>query len=153
MSGEVSAAAAARAAFSPDKFLKAFIATLVLAGHRSIPPRDRAVRKGFQRVVELLDEQTRSILAQKVSILEAAPWINTSNRLRLSPTGGVENWESALRSAQFTFTKVGNPYYELISFDIDKARAESELEHMSEADRDFVARAARSFLDQVAQDV
>lgn len=138
--------------FSPDRFLKGFIASLVLAGQRSIPPRERGVRKGFQRVVELLDEKTRSLLEQKVSIMDAAPWINASNRLRLSPTGGVENWESALRSAQFTFTKVGNPYYELISFDIDPARAQSELEKLGNVEREFVRRAARVFLDQVEQD-
>ena len=138
--------------FSPDKFLKGFIASLVLAGQRSIPPRERAVRLGFRRVVDLLDEEARSRMAGLAPLSEAAPWINASNRLRISPTGGVENWESALRSAQFTFTKVGNPYYELISFDIDKSRAQSELDELGTKEREFVTRAAKTFLDELAKD-
>lgn len=137
--------------WSSDRFLKAFISTLVLEGRRSIRPREKYVRRGFQRVVEMLDERARSLLAQSAPSAEVRPWIDTRNRLRLSPTGGVENWESALRAAQLTFTKVGNPYYELVSFDLDEARAESELEQLSPEQRDFVDRAAKSFLEQVAQ--
>jgi hypothetical protein len=137
--------------WSPDRFLKAFISTLVLAGHRSIPPRQKYVRRGFQRVAEMLDERTRSLLAQNAPSSEVRPWIDTSNRLRLSPTGGVDNWESALRSAQLTFTKVGNPSYELVSFDLDKARAQSELDQLSPAEREFVGKAGQVFMEQMAQ--
>ena len=137
--------------WSPDRFLKAFISTLVLAGHGSIPPRQKFVRRGFQRVAEMLDERTRSLLAQNIPSAEIRPWIDTSNRLRLSPTGGVDSWESALRSAQLTFTKVGNPYYELISFDLDKARAQSELDQLSPDERDFVGRVGEAFMEQMAQ--
>lgn len=136
------------AGLSPDRFIKGFIANLVLAGHQSIPPRDPLIRRGLRRVVEMLDEQTRALLAEKVPLKTVRPWVDASNRLRLSPTGGVENWERALRAAQLTFTQVGNPTYQLISFEIDDARAESELEHLDSATRDFIARAAKEFIAQ-----
>lgn len=133
---------------APDRFIKGFIAQLVLAGHSSIPPRDPHVRRGLRRVVEMLDEQARLILAEQNSFASARPWIDAGNQLRLSPTGGVENWERALRSAQLTFTKVGNPSYELVSFEIDEARANSELERLEPKFRMFVEQAAGAFIEQ-----
>jgi hypothetical protein len=98
----------------------------------------------------MLDERARALLAEKAPISEVRPWIDAGNQLRLSPTGGAENWERALRSAQLTFTKVGNPDYELVSFIIDKARACSELEYLAPDQREFVARAADVFVQQIA---
>lgn len=138
------------AGLAPDRFIKAFISSLVLAGHRSIPPREKYVRRGFRRVAEMLDEQGRVLMSRQAPPTEVRPWIETRNRLRLSPTGGIDNWESALRSAQFTFTKVGNPSYELVSFDVDKARAQSELDQLPSDQREFVERAAHVFLEQMA---
>jgi hypothetical protein len=136
------------AGLSPDRFIKGFIANLVLAGKQSIPPRDAHVRRGLKLVVEMLDERARSLLAGDAAFATVRPWIDSGNQLRLSPTGGAENWERALRSAQLTFTKVGNPDYEVITFVIDPARAESEIEHLSPVHREFVARAAKAFIEQ-----
>lgn len=133
---------------APDRFVKGFIAKLVLEGHRSIPPRDPHVRRGLKRVVEMLDEQARLLMAQEGGMASARPWIDAGNQLRLSPTGGVENWERALRSAQLTFTQVGNPDYELVSFEIDPARAESELTHLEPSFRNFIDQAAAAFIKQ-----
>ena len=133
---------------APDRFIKGFIAELVIAGHTSIPPRNPQVRRGLKRVVEMLDEQAKAALGSRSDFVTAKPWIDTSNELRLSPTGGVENWERALRAAQLTFTKVGNPSYELVSFEIDSVRAQSELEHLEPSFREFVMRAANAFMEQ-----
>jgi len=133
---------------APDRFVKGFIANLVLSGHASIPPRDPHVRRGLKRVVEMLDEEVRRVISEGGTVSRARPWIDTGNQLRLSPTGGVENWERALRSAQLTFTKVGNPDYELVNFEIDTARAESELSHLDPAFRKFIERATEAFIDR-----
>lgn len=133
---------------APDRFVKGFIAKLVLEGHSSIPPRDPHVRRGLKRVVEMLDEKARSFMTQEGAMARARPWIDAGNQLRLSPTGGVENWERALRSAQLTFTKVGNPDYELVSFEIDPARAESELAHLEPSFRSFIDQAVTAYIKQ-----
>ena len=137
-----------RANRAPDRFIKGFIANLVLAGYNSIPPRAPKVRGGLGRVVEMLDERARSMLADNASLMTARPWIDAGNQLRLSPTGGVENWERAFRAYQLTFTKVGNPSYELVSFEIDKARAKSELDGLDAEFREFVASAAQAFMER-----
>lgn len=148
MEANVKMSTSSRIDRAPDRFIKGFIANLVLAGHRSIPPREPKVTQGLWRVVEMLDERARTMLAQKESVSSARPWIDAGNQLRLSPTGGVENWERALRAAQLTFTKVGNPDYELVSFEIDCARAQSELDQLDGDFRSFVADVAQAFLDK-----
>jgi hypothetical protein len=132
----------------PDRFIKGFIANLVLSGHSSIPPRDPLVRRGLKRVVEMLDERARALLAANATMSNVRPWIDTGNQLRLSPTGGVENWERALRSEQMNFTKVGNPDYELVSFEIDPARAQSELDRLEPDFRTFVEQATMAFMER-----
>jgi hypothetical protein len=148
MEAKLKMATSSRTDRAPDRFIKGFIANLVLAGHQSIPPREPKVTQGFWRVVEMLDERARKMLSQKASFSSVRPWIDAGNQLRLSPTGGVENWERALRAAQLTFTKVGNPDYELVSFEIDRARAQSELDHLDAEFRTFVADATTAFLEK-----
>lgn len=96
----------------------------------------------------MLDEQARRAITDTSGIVGARLWIDAGNQLRLSPTGGVENWERALRAAQLTFTKVVNPDYELVSFEIDKARAQSEIDQLDPALRAFTEQAARAFIDK-----
>jgi hypothetical protein len=136
----------ATAEFSTDRFIKAFIAQLVQAGKPGVPPRDPSVRRGFRKVVELIDDRVRTLRAAGTSLVVLRPWIEAGNHLRLSATGGVENWERALRSAQLTFTKVGNPGYEMVTFTIDTARAQSELASLQATEKEFVNAAVSEFL-------
>jgi hypothetical protein len=64
----------------------------------------------------------------------------------------MENWERALRRAQLTFTQAGNPGYEFIDFLIDKPRAKSELNSLSDEQRRVVGEALAAFMDQVRED-
>jgi hypothetical protein len=134
---------------STDRFVKAFIAELVLADIQAIPPRDSEVRRGLSHVVEKIDTYVRELLENGVSISDARPWIEASNQLRLSPTGGVENWERAFRAAQLTFTQIGNPSYEIVTFVIDKPRAKSELANLDKQQLSFVHDIATTFVEQV----
>ncbi len=138
------------ATLTPERFIKAFIAELVLRGITGVPPRDPATRLGFARVVDLLDERSRELRSAGASLSEREEWVESANQLRLSPTGGVENWERALRAAQLTFTMVGNPDYELVSFTIDKDRARSELDRLSGEQQSFVREAAGAFEEERA---
>ncbi|WP_298814649.1 hypothetical protein [uncultured Sphingomonas sp.] len=135
-----------RAAMAPGVFLKGFIAQLVLEGLRSISSRDPQVHRGLKRVVELLDDRVREILDESDDVRLAGPWIATGNLLRLSPTGGVENWERALRSVQMTYTRIGGDDRDSVAFEIDEVRAADELAHLQPADRAFVEVAATAFI-------
>lgn len=134
---------------STDRLVKAFIAELVLNDIKAIPPRSNEVRRGLKSVVEKIDRYVEDLLNRGVSISEARPWIEAGNQLRLSPTGGVENWERAFRSAQLTFTQIGNPSYEIVTFIIDKPRAESELKSLDQEQSAFVHEMANAYVEQV----
>lgn len=135
----------------PEQFVKAFVAELVLNDFRSLPPRDPDFHGGLERVVELLDARATALLENE-AIEEARPWVEIANDLRFTATGGVENWERALRRAQLTFTQVGNPDYEFIDFLIDKARAKSELDSLAPEQQQFAREAANAFIAQVRED-
>jgi hypothetical protein len=137
---------------TPEQFIKAFIAELVLADFSSIPPRDPDLQEGFQKVVDLFDARASQMLEQGAPLTQIRPWVDIANELRLSSTGGMENWERALRRAQLTFTQAGNPGYEFIDFLIDKARAQSELDSLSDEQRQVASEALAAFITQVRED-
>ena len=128
--------------FQVDRFVKGVIAKLVLGGIQAIPPRDPDVQRAFARIVELFDGRVRELQAAHAPKRAIRSWIEAGNELRLSATGGVENWERALRSAQLTFTTVGNPTYDLVTFTIDRARADSELGSLNPETAQLVSDAA-----------
>lgn len=134
------------AGIASGSFVRDFIAKLVSEGYRSLPPRDPHVGRGLRRVVEMLDEEVSRILEQGNAIGTVRPWIETGNRLRLSPTGGVENWEHALRAAQPATTSTGSPDRELLTFGIDEERARSELDHLDPVYREFLNSVAAEFI-------
>lgn len=139
-----------RQTMAPASFVKGFIAQLVLEGWHSISSRDPRVHRGFKRVVELLDERVRDMMSDDADMRQAGPWIEAGNLLRISPTGGVENWERALRAAQMTFTRPGGGAYDSVLFEIDKIRAQAELSHLASPDRRFVEAAAKEFIARAA---
>ena len=132
-----------------EQFIKAFIAELVLNDIKAIPPRDIGVRRGLKLVVDKIDERVETIMREGKGISAARPWIDTGNQLRLSPTGSVENWERAFRAAQLTFVQVGNPSYEIVTFAIDKPRAESEMASLDPEQGAFVRQIADVFVRKV----
>jgi hypothetical protein len=130
----------------PDSFIKAFVAQLVLQGYDAIAPRDPKIRLGLRRVGEILQHQVESSCLNAESTENRRGWVKTANQVRISPTGGVENWERAFRAAQLTFTQVGNPDYELITFAIDGSRAKSEIETLTDDQEKFITEVADEFL-------
>ena len=132
-----------------ERLIKAFIAVLVLRGIKALPPRDSDVRKGLSIVVDKIDAYADRLMSEGCPISDVRPWIEAGNQLRLSPTGSVENWERAFRAAQLTFTQIGNPSYEIVTFAIDKPRALSELSNLDSQQSDFVQDIAAAFVEQV----
>jgi len=134
-----------------DQFVEAFVAALVLAGQREIIPRSPRALRGFQAIVDLLDRQVVRFRKEKRDWSEIWPWIETTNRLRLSSLGGVESWEHELRAAQNHFTRVFNPSYERVELAIAPATAAGELRKLNTEQRSLVNEAARQFRAEYAQ--
>jgi hypothetical protein len=141
----VTAPVPASGALSVDRFVEAFVAGLVLRGVNEVEVRSPQARRGFRNVVQLFDEQVGRLKANKQPWAQVWPWVHTANRLRVSPLGGVENWEHQLRCAQRAFTRIPNPTYERVNFSIDATTAEGELNKLNDDQRAMVSEAVERF--------
>lgn len=129
-------------------FTKGFVAELVLAQMPDIVPRDPRARRGFKKVVELLDDRARALKASGASWKEVLPVAKLANTLRMSTNGGVEGWERALRLAQLTYTRVGNPDYTEVEFSVDGVTAKIDVDRLPKVEQDLVKEAAKLFLEE-----
>jgi hypothetical protein len=131
-------------------FTKAFVAELVVNKVHAIIPRREDARKGFERVVDLLDDRLNKLDEQGAPWEAVLPLANVANQLRTSSNGGVEGWERALHLAQLTFTSVPNPDYDVVELAIDSPSAETEVEQLSEYDQILVREAAKRFIAELS---
>lgn len=135
---------------STERFVEAFVASLVHNGWKSLAPQDPATRRGLAKVVSLLDSAIEDFDQRGTPWKEVAPWVRIANSLRPSPMGGVENWEYQLRSAQGFLTRVSNPSYEIVDLAIAPATADYELQKLSDAQRRLVDKAVNVFKSESA---
>ena len=134
-----------RPALPVERFVELFVAALVLNGWRRLTLKDPQARHALASVVDIMDQIVRDLSAGGASWDVVWPWVQTANRLRLSSTGGLENWEHQLRAAQRRFTSVPNPEYDSVDFSIDPLVAKSELESTTREHRDLVDTAVQAF--------
>ena len=133
------------AALDLQSFAKAWVAQLIERGVDGVRPHEPGNRKGFDRVVAVLDESIEDFVADGYSKSAILPLLQIANELRPSPAGDYEGFELALRSLQLTFTASPNPWYDYISFPISKTHAESFVERLPDIVRGISGKAAEAF--------
>ena len=127
-------------------FMKGFIAELVSKGRLAVHPRDLPDRRGFQSVVDLLDEEADRIEATRGDEDYLNLIVSVANRLRPSNTGAYDGFESELRALQLTFTRVPDYSYRDITFTVPEPFARSVIDKLPENLRGLVERAAERFI-------
>ena len=133
-------------ALEVGKFAKGFVAALVELEQSSIQPKS-------PEHLRALNEVHRFIAKQVELARDKQPrnWFKDVVRLRnsLSPgqTGAFDQFETALRDLQLSFTESPNPNYEDIIFTVSKPFASSSLEAFEPRERDLIRKAAGVFVD------
>jgi hypothetical protein len=137
-------------ALTPQRFCKAFVAALVLEGERVLEPKLPRVRRGFRRVIDVLESQVTTESAKG-----ASTWfkqlVRLRNELYPSNNGTFDSMEMTLRDLQTSSVSCPNPDYDYISFDISRVFAESILGALSDPERLLVKEAAKAFGGGIAQ--
>jgi hypothetical protein len=132
-------------AITLESFARGFVAALVEDDQPSIQPKRPEHLRGFYKLRELLEAEVAR--AQEGSDQE---WlrhiVRLRNRLSPGPTGSFDQFETALRDLQLSFTESPNVYYEDIEFTISKPFARSTLGTLDERERSLVERAAAAFV-------
>lgn len=133
----------------PDirSFMKAFVAALIARGQRAVRPKALPDRKGFQEVVDLLDQE-----ADRIEVSGGDPEVlrsvmSVANHLRSSNTGAYDGFETELRALQLTFTRCPNLFYKEISFTVPEPYARSVVASLPGSVRALVEAAADRFLE------
>jgi hypothetical protein len=132
-----------------QEFAKAFVAGLVWRDLLAVRPQNPNDRRGFAKVVTLLDNkilELERIVGDKRQIRQ---WRRIANELRTSNTGGFEGFEAALRSLQLTSASCPNPFYEEITFDVPRSYAKATVDGLPEFSRTLVDAAAEAFVQEV----
>jgi len=137
-------------ALEVEKFAKGFVAALVELEQSSIQPKSPEHRRALNQLYEFIAEQVE--LARDNPRMRN--WFKDVLRLRnsLSPgqTGAFDQFETALRDLQLSFTESPNPNYEDIVFTVSKPFASSSLEAFEPKERELIRNAARVFVGSQA---
>lgn len=130
-----------------ELFTKGLVAKLIESGLHSVRPHSPDDQIGFQRIVELLNTEIARTKAETGSM---DPWyrqlVRVRNRLQPSNNGAFDNFETALRDLQYSFTGCPNAFYEEIEFEVSRPFAHSYLEDLPDRCRALVDEASRAFL-------
>src|SRR5690242_14556937 len=97
-------------AFDTQAFMKAFVAGLVLRNRLTIKPQNPNDRRGFGKIVRLLDKKISELDESGADNNLLRQLVRIANNLRASNTGGYEGFETALRGLQLTFASCPNPF-------------------------------------------
>lgn len=132
-----------------EKFTRGFIAALIEDNQPSIQPKRPEHIRGFYRLRKILDDEVES--ARNLSDRE---WlqqvVRLRNRIAPGPTGSFDQFETALRDLQLSFTQSPNVDYEDIEFTISKPFAKSTLTHFNEREQALLKQAAAAFIGNAA---
>jgi hypothetical protein len=126
-------------------FTKAFVAGLVSTNVDAVQPHDPRDRRGFARVVEILDDEVQKLLKAEADPDTVLPLAKLANELRASGTGGFEGFEAALRALQMTFTASPNAWHDDISFPVTAIDASSYFRSVPARTKALAMRAAEAF--------
>jgi hypothetical protein len=139
------------AMFDTHDFVKAFVAGLVLRNRLSVRPSGTDDRRGFAKVVRVLDGKIDELEKRGENAKDIRQLVRIANDLRPSNTGGYEGFETALRGLQLTFANCPNPFYEEISFAVPKPYATSTVQKLSPLQRDLIKEVAEAFLQEAGR--
>lgn len=130
-------------------FTKAFVAGLVMRDMYEVRPDDFHTRRGFGRVVRILDEAKVKLKAEGADRDLVRRIGRLANELRASNTGAFDGFETALRQVQLTFTCSPNPEYDDIVFSVSKTYAEATVAELPHDQRRIVDDAVSVFAEEV----
>lgn len=132
--GTSKSASAALSEIDLHSFTKASVASLVARDIEAIRPHDPRDRRGFKRVVELLDSKVKALLEQNAAAEAVLPLLTVANELRPGNTGAFE------------FTSSPNPWYDDIEFPVSQTQAESFMSLLPHPQRQLAIAAADAFI-------
>lgn len=137
-------------ALNIEAFAKGLIAALVSADVDSIQPKAPEHRRALRKVHKLLQDEVTSLKSGGHDRDWLKQVVRVRNSLEPGPTGAFDQFETALRDLQLTFTECPNPYYEDIDFTVTKPFASSTLAAMPPREQDLVTRAAKIFVESTS---
>jgi len=128
-----------------EGFARGLVAALVEQGRPSIQPKRPEHLRGFYSIQRMLEKEV-----SKAAKSGDKAWLQEvtrlRNRLSPGPAGSFDQFETALRGLQLSFTESPNVYYEDIEFTVSKPFATSTLDRMEDRERALVKRAAAAFM-------
>ena len=134
-------------ALEVERFAKGFVAALVEQEQTSIQPKSPEHLRALNEVYNFIASEVERARDKP----EMRSWFRDVVRLRnsLSPgqTGAFDQFETALRDLQLSFTESPNPNYEDIVFTVSKPFALSSLNAFNPNERELVRKAAKVFVD------
>lgn len=131
-----------------ELFTKGLVATLIDSGLQSVRPHSPNDQVGFQRIVDFLNteiERSRQAIDPQ-SVAWYRQLVRVRNKLQPSNNGAFDNFETALRDLQYSFTGCPNAFYEEIQFEVSRPFALSYLADLPDRYRVLVSRAGQAFL-------
>jgi len=133
-----------RTSLSTEAFCAAFVSALVSNGITSIRPRSDSARRGFQAVLDRLDEDI-SAAAQEDNREAMYSLLKIRTDLAPSSNGEFDNFESCLRSLQTSMVSSPNPAFADLRFNVSRSYAESSLEFLDRSWAELAKAAASDF--------
>jgi hypothetical protein len=129
-------------------FARGFVARLITSGISAIQPHAPEDRRGFQAVVDFLDNEIKRLRGAAANVDRGAymQLVRMRNELKASNSGAFDAFETALRDLQLSLTSSPNAFYEEIEFNVSKPYAESLVGELPPFQRDLVSGAAEAFL-------
>jgi len=136
-----------------QSFTKALVAGLVQLNVGAVSPHDIRDRRGFEKIVRVLDRAVQRLRREGVSSKMLLSVARLANELRASDVGTYEGFEAALRSLQLTFTSSPNPFYDDIDFPVSKTQAKSYVENIPTFQKDLALSAAKAFVAERKKEI
>ena len=128
-------------------FARGFVAKLIADGASAIVPQRPADRSGFKRVLDVLDEQIAIEREQPSRRDWYKQLVRLRNELQPSNNGAFDNFETALRNLQLSFTSSPNPFYKEILFSVSAPFARAVFEELEEGPKNVIDKSAKAFLE------
>lgn len=136
-------------ALEVGSFARGFVAKLIASGVSSIRPNAPADRRGFQAIIDMLNEDIASL--RRTEAADRSVYIalvRLRNSLQASNTGSFDAFETALRNLQLSLTSSPNPFYDEIAFDVSRPYAQAIFNELSPDQQRIVDKAVNAFIEE-----